>query len=143
MEVSPHGLVGLLPDICLMVFKNKAGNKKFGISLSPLQGEMTIQQGSSQEEPFRFMTDLLEKLNIKINKCYFLSCKKGHIKTKVELKSLASLSSLLTNARDIIPLAIHSHCRFYCTDKFIEDMQDQKMQILPKKSSIQRPKYLN
>ena len=36
IEVIPHGLVGgMIPNLCLMVFKEKGGSKRFAISLFP------------------------------------------------------------------------------------------------------------
>ena len=143
-EVAPHGLVGgMVPNICLMIFRNKSGDKKFAIPLSHLQGEIAVQQGTSKEEPFRFMTELLENLKMKVSKCYFLKYEKGYIKTKVELHGHDPLPSMIINASDIIPFAIYSGCRFYCTDEFIQEMQDQKMESSLIKNAIQKPDYLN
>ena len=145
VEVAPYGLVGgMAPDISLMIFRNKTGSKRFAITLSQLQGEIAVQQGKSKEEPFRFITELLENLKITMNKCYFLKYDKGHIKTEIELKGHDRLSSMTLNACDIIPFAVYSGCRFYCTDKFIQEMQDQKMESSSiEKSAIPKPDYLN
>ena len=144
IEVAPHGLVGgMMPNICLMVFRNKLGDKKFAISLSPLQGEIAVQQGTSKEEPFRFITELLGTLKIKVSKCYFLEYDKGHIKTEVELEGHSHLSSLMINASDIIPFAIYSGCQFFCTDKFIQEAQNQKIESTIEKDTGHKPDYFN
>ena len=144
IEVAPHGLVGgMVPNVCLMVFRNKEGDKKFAIPLSQLQGEITVQQGTSKEEPFRFITELLDVLKTKVSKCYFIKYEKGYVKTKVDLHGHGPLPSMTMNANDIIPFAIYSGCEFYCTDKFIKEMQSQEMASPLKNGSMQKPDYLN
>ncbi len=142
LEVAPHGLVGgMVPDLCLMIFKELEGSKRFAIPLSHLQGQMAVQEGTDKEDPFRFMNDLLNALHVRVLKCYFLSCEKGHISTQVVLSG--QTKSLTVNASDIIPFAVYSGCRFFCTEGFIRDMRDQKMEQPLKQMMIPKPLYLN
>ena len=142
IEVAPHGLVGgMVPHLCLMVFRETEGSKRFAIPLSHLQGQMAMQEGTDTEDPFRFMNDLLNTLNVRVLKCYFLSYEKGHISTQVVLSGQAK--SLIVNASDIIPFAVYSGCRFYCTEGFIKDMRDQKIEQPLKQMLTPKPLYLN
>ena len=145
LEVIPHGLVGgMIPHFCLMIFKQKSGSKKFAIPLSRLQGQIATQQSMHREEPFRFVNDLLSLIKVRIEKCFFLSCDKGHITVQVVLsESEGNPRSMTLNAEDVIPFAIYTGCRFYSTDQFMMDMLEQKMDPPLRKHSIKKPLYLN
>ncbi len=144
IEVIPHGLVGgMIPNLCLMVFKEKEGSKRFAVSLSHLQGRISMHQSMQKEEPFRFISELLSGMKIKLEKCYFLKCDKGHILTRVILSGHPRLHSMDLNADDVIPFAVYSSCRFYCTERFITEMLDQKVEHSFKKAFMKKPLYLN
>ena len=144
IEVIPHGLVeGMIPHLCLMVFKEKEGSKRFAVSLSHLQGRMAMHQGMQKEEPFRFISDLLSGMKVKLEKCYFLKCDKGHILTRVILSGHPSLHSMDLNADDVIPFAVYSSCKFYCTENFITEMLAQKVEHSLRKAFMKKPLYLN
>lgn len=143
-EVIPHGLVGgMIPNLCLMVFKEKEGSKRFGISLSRLQGQMFVHQSMRKEEPFHFLGELLNAMKVKIEKCYFLKYEKGNISTQVIVSGHPAVRSMNMYATDVIPFAIYSASRFYCTEQFIMDMLEQKMEQPLKKGSMRKPMYLN
>ena len=112
LEVTPYSVVGgMIPDFCLMVFKEKQGSKSFAIPLSHLQGDILAHH---EEEPFRFTKELLSALNIYVGKCFFFNGKKGEVKAQLMLSGEStSLSSIILNASDIIPFAIRMGCRFF------------------------------
>ena len=144
VEVLPHGLVGgMVPDLCLMVFKEKKGSKRFALSLSHLQGQISVQQSMNKEEPFRFIAHILAAMKVRLEKCYFLQNRKGDIIAKLVLSGHPHLRSLDMNASDIISFAIYSGCRFFCTEKFILDMLDQKVEKPLNKKRMRKPLYLN
>lgn len=144
IEVVPHGLVGgMIPNLCLMVFKEKEGSKRFAISLSRLQGQISVHQSMNREEPFRFVSELLNAIKVRIEKCYFLKCYKGNISVRVIVKGHPGIRSMNLNADDVVPFAVYSGCRFYCTDQFIMQMLDQKMEQPLKKGVMRKPLYLN
>ncbi len=144
VEVIPHGLVGgMIPNLCLMVFKEKEGSKRFAISLSRLQGQISVHQSMQKEEPFRFISDLLNVIKVRIEKCYFLKYEKGNINVQVILSGHPAVHSMSLNADDVIPFAVYSGCRFYCTDRFMMEMLDQKIEQPLKKNAIRKPLYLN
>ena len=144
VEVIPHGLVGgMIPNLCLMVFKEKEGAKRFAISLSRLQGQIAVHQSMNREEPFRFINELLSAMKVRIEKCYFLNYEKGNIYVQVIVSGHPMVHSMNLNANDVIPFAVYSGCRFYCTDQFITAMLDQKVEQPLKKGSIRKPLYLN
>ncbi len=144
IEVIPHGLVGgMIPNLCLMVFKEKEGSKRFAISLSRLQGQISVHQSMRREEPFRFISELLSTMKIKVEKCYFLKCEKGNISVQVIITGHPAVRSMNLYADDVIPFAVYSTCRFYCTEQFMIDVLDQKMEQPLKKGSMRKPLYLN
>ena len=144
VEVIPHGLVGgMVPHLCLMIFKEKGGSKRFAVSLSRLQGQISVQQSINKEEPFRFVGNLLGAMKVRIEKCYFLKCAQGSISVQVILSGHPAVRSMNLNANDVIPLAVYSGCRFYCTDQFMADMLDQKMERPLKRDFMRRPAYMN
>ena len=144
VEVIPHGLVGgMIPNLCLMVFKEKEGSKRFAISLSRLQGQISVHQSMNKEEPFRFLSELLNIMKVKIEKCYFLKYHKGVISVEVVISGHPSIHSMRLNANDVIPFAVYFGCRFYCTNDFMEAMLDQKMERPLQKGSMRKPLYLN
>ena len=144
VEVIPHGLVGgMIPNLCLMVFKEKEGSKRFAISLSRLQGQIAVQQSMHREEPFRFISDLLSVMKVRIEKCYFLKCDRGNISVQVIVSGHPEIRAMNLNADDVIPFAVYSGCRFYCTEQFMMEMLDQKMEQPLKKGAIRKPLYLN
>lgn len=144
VEVVPHGLVGgMVPDLCLMVFKEKKGSKRFALSLSHLQGQISVQQSMNKEEPFRFIATILSAMKVKLEKCYFSQNQKGGIVAKLVLSGHPDLRSLDVKASDVISFAIYSGCRFFCTEKFIMDMLDQKMERPLNKRVARKPLYLN
>ena len=144
VEVIPHGLVGgMIPNLCLMVFKEKEGSKRFAISLSRLQGQIAVHQSMNREEPFRFISEMLNAMKVRIEKCYFLKYEKGNIYVQVMVSGHPIVRSMNLNANDVIPLAVYSGCRFYCTDQFMTEMLDQKVEQPLKKGSIRKPLYLN
>ena len=129
IEVIPHGLVGgMIPNLCLMVFKEREGSKRFAISLSRLQGQISVHQSMNREEPFRFVSELLNAVKVRIEKCYFLKCQRGIISVQVIVSGHPSIHSMDLKADDVIPFAVYTGCRFYCTDQFIMEMLDQKME---------------
>ena len=143
MEVVPHGLVGgMVPNLCLMVFKEKAGAKRFALPLSHLQGQISINQSMNKEEPFRFIASILAAMKVKLEKCYFLKNQRGSIVAKLVFSGHPGFQSLNVKANEVIPFAMYSGCRFFCTDQFITDMLDQKMER-PLKRAIRKPLYLN
>lgn len=144
IEVIPHGLVGgMIPNLCLMVFKEKEGSKRFAISLSRLQGQISVHQSMHREEPFRFISELLSAMKVRIEKCYFLKSQKGNINVQVIVSGHSDIQSMSLNADDVIPFAVYSGCRFYCTDRFIMEMLDQKMERPLKKGVMRKPLYIN
>ena len=144
VEVIPHGLVGgMIPNLCLMVFKEKEGSKRFAISLSRLQGQIAVHQSMHREEPFRFISDLLSVMKVRIEKCYFLKCDRGNISVQVIVSGHPEIRAMNLNADDVIPFAVYSGCRFYCTEQFMMEMLDQKMEQPLKKGAIRKPLYLN
>ena len=144
VEVVPHGLVGgMIPNLCLMVFKEKEGSKRFAISLSRLQGQISIHQSMHREEPFRFISELLNTMKVRIEKCYFLKFHKGSISVQVTVSGHPNIRSMNLNADDVIPFAVYSSCRFYCTDQFMMEMLDQKMEQPLKKGTMRKPLYIN
>ena len=144
IEIVPHGLVGgMIPNLCLMVFKEKEGSKRFAISLSRLQGQISIHQSMHREEPFRFINELLSAMKVRIEKCYFLKCEKGNISVQVIISGHPGIHSMVLNAEDVIPFAVYSGCRFYSTDQFMLEMLDQKMDQPLKKWAMRKPLYLN
>ncbi len=144
IEVVPHGLVGgMIPNLCLMVFKEKTGSKRFAISLPPLQGKIALNQSLNREEPFRFVSELLGAIQIRIEKCFFLQNNKGCISVQVMISGHPSVHSLQLTASDVVPFAVYSGCQFYCTKKFINEMLDQKVDQPLSKSVIRKPLYLN
>ena len=144
VEVIPHGLVGgMVPNLCLMVFKEKEGSKRFAISLSRLQGQIAVHQGMNREEPFRFMSELLSAMKVRIDKCYFLKYEKNNIYVQVKISGHPVVHSMNLNANDVVPFAVYSGCRFYCTEDFMLEMLDQKMEQPLKKGSMRKPLYLN
>ncbi len=144
IEFLPHGLVGgMIPNLCLMVFKEKAGSKRFAISLSRLQGQISVHQSMNREEPFRFVSELLSAMKVRVEKCYFLKCHKGIISVRVIVSGHPSIHSMDLSACDIIPFAVYSGCRFYCTDRFVMEMLDQKMEKPLKKDMMRKPFYIN
>ena len=144
VEVIPHGLVGgMIPHLCLMVFKEKEGSKRFAISLSRLHGQIAVHQSMHREEPFRFISELLSVMKVQIEKCYFLKCDKGIITVQVIISGHPKVRSMRLNADDVIPFAVYSGCRFYSTDQFMMEMLDQKMEQPLKKGAIRKPLYLN
>lgn len=144
IEVTPHGLVGgMIPNLCLMVFKEKDGSKRFAVSLSRLQGQISVQQSMNREEPFRFVSELLNAMKVRIEKCYFLKYHRGIINVQVTVSGHPGIRSMNLNADDVIPFAVYSGCRFYCTDRFITQMLDQKMEHPVKKGAMRKPLYLN
>ena len=144
VEVVPHGLVGgMVPDLCLMVFKEKRGSKRFALSLSHLQGQISVQQSMNKEEPFRFIANMLSAMKVRLERCYFLKSQKGGILAKLVLSGHPELQSLDVKAGDVIAFAIYSGCRFFCTEKFIMDMLDQKMERPLSKKAARKPLYLN
>ena len=144
IEVVPHGLVGgMIPNLCLMVFKEKEGSKRFAVSLPPLQGKIALNQSLNREEPFRFVSELLGAIKIRIEKCFFLQNNKGCILVQVMISGHPSVHSLQLTAGDVIPFAVYSGCQFYCTKKFINEMLDQKMDQPLSKNVVRKPLYLN
>ncbi len=144
LEVIPHGLVGgMMPNLCLMVFKEKSGSKRFALSLSQLQGKISLDQSLNREEPFRFIGEIFNAVGISIEKCYFLSNEKGFIRVQVFVSGTGGKHCLSLQANDVIPFAIYSGCRFFCTSKFISEMLEQKLDHPLKKHSIRKPLYLN
>ena len=144
VEVIPHGLVGgMIPNLCLMVFKEKEGSKRFALSLSRLQGQISVHQSINREEPFRFVSELLASMKVRVEKCYFLNCENGKIDMQVIVSGHPEVHSLNLKAGDVIPFAVYSGCRFYCTDQFMLKMLDQKMDRPLKKGSMRKPLYLN
>ena len=144
LEVIPHGLVGgMIPNLCLMVFKEKKGSKRFAVSLSHLQGQISLHQSIHREEPFRFVSDLFQAMKLKIEKCYFLQNKGSFINVQVVISGHPHVHSLQLKANDVIPFAIYSGCRFFCTKKFFNEMLDQKMEKPLKKQSFRKPLFIN
>ena len=144
IEVIPHGLVGgMIPNLCLMVFKEKKGSKRFAISLSRLQGQISIHQSMNREEPFRFISELLNAMKVRIEKCYFLGCHKGNISVEVVVRGHPNVHSMNLNANDVVPFAVYLGCRFYCTDEFMGTMLDQKMERPLQKGAMRKPLYIN
>ena len=143
VEVIPHGLVGgMIPNLCLMVFKEKEGSKRFAISLSRLQGQISVHQSMNKEEPYRFIVDLLNAMKVRIEKCYFLKYNKGNINVQIIVSGHPDMHSISLNANDVIPFAVYSGCCFYCTDQFMLEMLNQKMEQ-PLRKSTRKPLYLN
>ena len=144
VEVLPHGLVGgMIPHLCLMVFKEKKGHKRFAAPLSRLQGQISVHQSMYKEEPFRFVYEILEAMKIKIKSCYFLKYEKGNIIVKVIVTGHPTIQTMELRADDVIPFAVYSGCRFYCKEDFILSMLNQKMEMPLKKALMKKPMYLN
>ena len=144
IEVVPHGLVGgMVPNLCLMVFKEKEGTKRFAVSLSRLQGQISVHQSMQKEEPFRFVGELLNRMKVKIEKCYFLKYDKGNIIMQVIVSGHPGVHSINLKADDVIPFAVYSGSCFYCTEQFMMEMLDQKIEQPMKKGAIRKPLYLN
>ena len=144
VEVAPHGLVGgMIPDLCLMVFKEKKGTKRFAMPLSQLQGQISLQQSMNKEEPFRFIGSVFSTMKIQLEKCYLFKTQKENVMVQAIFKGHPAVKSLNFKANDIIPFAVYSGCRFFCTEQFMLDMLDQKMERPFKKSIMRKPLYLN
>jgi len=144
IEVIPHGLVGgMIPNLCLMIFKEKEGSQRFAISLSHLQGQISVNQSMNKEEPLKFISELLSLMKVKLEACYFLKSSNGHVIARVFIKGHPNISSMNVKANDIIPLAVYSGCRFYCTELFMEQMLDQKIEKPLKKGFVRKPLYIN
>ena len=144
VEVAPHGLVGgMIPDLCLMVLKEKKGTKRFALPLSQLQGEIAVHQSMNKEEPFRFIGTVFSNMKIQLEKCYLFKTQKGNVMVQAVFKGHPAIKSLNLKANDIIPFAVYSGCRFFCTEQFMSDMLDQKMERPFKKSIMRKPLYLN
>ena len=110
---------------------------------SRLQGQISVHQSMNREEPFRFVSELINAMKVRIEKCYFLKCQKGNISVQVIISGHPSVHSMDLNADDVIPFAVYSGCRFYCTDQFIMEMLDQKIEQPLKKGVMRKPFYLN
>ena len=144
IEIIPHGLVGgMIPNLCLMVFKEKSGSKRFAISLPPLQGKIALNQSLNREEPFRFISELLNALQVRIEKCFFIKNNKGCILVQIMLSGHPTVHSLQFTASEIIPFAVYSSCQFYCTKNFITEMLDQKIEPSHSNTVQRKPVYLN
>ena len=144
IEVNPHGLVGgMMPDLCLMVFKEKKGAKRFALPLSYLQGQISLHQNMNQEDPFRFIGEILNTMKLNLEKCYFFKDSRGVIFAKLVFTSPEGEKSFNVKAGEALSFAVHSGAKFFCTKSFIEDMMDQKMEQPLKKHELRRPLYLN
>ena len=145
VEVVPHGLVGgMVPQLCLMVFKEKKGLRRFAVPLSPIQGQISLEQSLHREEPFRFAADLFEAMKVKMQKCYFLKNHGSFATVQIHFSGHPHLSSVTLKAGDVIPFAMYSGLRFFCTPSFFTEMLDQKMEPSTlKKQSLKKPLYIN
>ena len=146
IEVKPHGLVGgMIPDLCLLVFKEKDGSNRFALSISHIQAEISISRGqSNNDEPFRFVTYLLNRLKVYPTACYFMTDISQGVRVEMVFKGNPQLNSVCLNANDVIPFAIYSGCRFFCTPEFMLQMLDQKVEkTLQKEMIMKKPQFLN
>ncbi len=145
LEVIPHGLVGgMIPNICIMVFREKTSSNSFAVPMSSVQAKIIINQGSKKGDPFRFIKELLRALNLRINECY-LQQEKKQILARVVIKDSndSVVQSLQLPAGDIIPCAMYIGCSFYCTKQFIKAMLDQEIDVRLSDLPSKKPLYLN
>jgi len=126
-----------------MVFKEKAGSRRFAVSLPPLQGKIALNQSLNREEPFRFVGELLNSMGVRVEKCYFLQSDGGRIAVRVVITGHSEVHSLNLAASDAIPFAVYSGCRFYCTKQFISEILDQKLEQPLQQEVVGKPLYLN
>ena len=143
VEIAPYGLVGgMAPDLSLMVFKEKKGEKRFAVWLSQLQSQIALEQGLRKEETFSFLSSFFRSVNIYPKKCYFVKNKNGEQLVRVQFDGDKKVSTVL-RADESLAFCIYHNCRFFCTLEFMESMRHIKMGRHINKIKREPPVYLN
>ena len=146
LEVIPYGLVGgMVPNLCIMVFKEKNGANSFAVPMSSMQAKLIINQGAKKGDPFRLIKELLRVFKVRVHECYLQQNKDGQVVTRLVVRDRddSIIQSIQLPAGDVIPFAMYAGCSFYCTKQFIKSMLNQEIDVRMSDLSTKKPLYLN
>ena len=134
VEVIPVSVsAGMDPLRPVMIFKEKVGSETLPVWLSPLDAGIAVTQEhvkTNASSPHDLARKVFEKLNLKVQKCFFLEIKGHHQIVEVHWASKDGCEKISTRADQAISFCMREGAQFYATKEFMASCRAQDAQML-------------
>ncbi len=132
IRLQPYGLsLNQDPSRPILILKSDKGEHTLAVGMSPIEAGVMIQQSSpaATSSPHKVTSQLLETLNIKIEKAVFVALKDNHQYMRLYLEGHPTHGSLKVKAEEAMSLCLHMEVPFYATKKFMNKSRVMSAEI--------------
>lgn len=133
IEVVPVAVVaGMDPARPVMIFKEKEGEERLPVWLSPLDAGIAITQDhikNNATSPHDLASKVFEQLEFKLEKCFFTEIKGHHQFVELHFSGHKTLKKISTRADQAISFCLHEEAQFFCTRGFMQKCREQDAEL--------------
>lgn len=110
------------PSRPILILKDKNNEHTLAVGLTPIETGVLIQQSSHGviSTPHKFTQNLLESLNIKIEKAVFESIKDHNLYVRLYLEGHPSQGSIKVKAEEAMSLCLQLEVPMYASKRYIQ-----------------------
>lgn len=147
VEVEPISVTaGMDSSRPVMIFREVKGTATLPVWLSPLDAGIAIVQDhtrSPASSPHDLAAKVFEKLELRLEKCFFNEMRGHHQFVKLQFAGSNQLSQLELRADQAISFCLHAGAKFFSTREFMGVCRDQDAQLLDVSHQMKRQPGLN
>lgn len=133
IEIVPISVTaGMDPARPVMIFKEKKGEERLPVWLSPLDAGIAITQdhvAANASSPHDLSSKVFEQLQLKLEKCFFIEIRGHHQYVELHFSGHPSLKTVSTRADQAISFCLHEGALFYCTKDYMQRCREQDAQL--------------
>ncbi len=123
VEVVPIAVTaGMDPSRPVMIFKEKNGEERLPVWLSPLDAGIAITQDhvkANATSPHDLASKVFVELKLKLEKCFFIEIKGHHQYVELVFSGSRKITRITTRADQAISFCLHQQALFYCTKDYM------------------------
>ena len=134
IELVPYGL-SLSNDAerPFLILKDPTGEYMLPVGINQLEAGVTLTQSAVAALPVtlhRFSEEILNSLNIKLERCVFVEIKGVHQYVRIYMDGHPSYASLKFRADEVMSLCIHLKIPIFATKSYIARSKDMSAEIV-------------
>lgn len=133
VEIVPVAVVaGMDPARPVMIFKEKEGEERLPVWLSPLDAGIAITQdhvNNNASSPHDLASKVFDELKVSLEKCFFTEMKGHHQIVELHFSGRKDLKKISTRADQAISFCLHEGAQFFCTRGFMQECREQDAEL--------------
>jgi bifunctional DNase/RNase len=118
---------GMDPARPVMIFKEKLGEERLPVWLSPLDAGIAITQDhvkANATSPHDLASKVFQQLQLKLEKCFFTEIKGHHQYVELHFSGNTQITKISTRADQAISFCLHEQSQFFCTKDFMQKCRE-------------------